>query len=273
MSIYASTQALLTSIETSLGVVSQRVRQFVPDAIVSQHSKRLYVDAVVGLDTNVGSQEHPLKTLEGVKKHTFGEGIFNIYLRRGQVHEIGAPPGHHNNGDLQTLIFDAYGPGVEKPTIRGVPVPFLHQPGASYHSAAFEVVTKTFLKFVNLRIETGVVPEGKQMYPGGTYGGFITRSGGVGETNTYDLVFTDCVIDVQDAHLFSPYIGSLRLSMVNTTVVSSKAVSYVLPIGLSRILDLNTVTVSGFGTLSLETLFGLRENNYIANVSNVTITN
>lgn len=243
----------------------------VPAAIVAEMYKTLYVDANSGIDTAVGNtQAAPLKTIEAALAKIPVGGIGVIYLRRAQVHTIGGVVNNHkDNCGRKRINFNAYGAETEKPVIQqnlG-----LFASSGHYRGGAFEAGTEISLKFSNLKIKTGFLPNGGSLYGGfdiADYGGFFTRTagsaGGEGSINL-NAVFYAVDIEIEDAPFVTTNNGFVNLSLRECTVTRTGQASLICQSPAPKVLDMTNVKMTGFAQgATVETLFKLAEGTYLS---------
>lgn len=250
----------------------------VPAAIVAEMYKTLYVDANSGIDTAVGNtQAAPLKTIEAALAKIPVGGIGVIYLRRAQVHTIGGVVNNHkDNCGRKRINFNAYGAETEKPVIQqnlG-----LFASSGLYRGGAFEAGTEISLKFSNLKIKTGFLPNGGSLYGGfdiADYGGFFTRSagaaGGEGSINL-TAAFYAVDIEIEDGPFVTTSMGFLNFSFRDTTITKTGQASVVCQSVAPKVLDMLNVKLTGFVSgATIESLFRLSDGAYLARKSGTTL--
>lgn len=242
----------------------------VPAAVVAEMYKTLYVDANAGIDTAVGTQAAPLKTIEAALAKIPSGAIGLIFLRRAQVHAIGGvSAGHKDNCGRKRINFNGYGAETEKPVIQqnlG-----LFATTGLYRGGAFEAGTEISLKFSNLKIKTGFLPNGGGLYGGfdiADYGGFFTRTagraGGEGSINL-NAVFYAVDIEIEDAPFVTTNNGFVNLSLRECTVTRTGQASLICQSPAPKVLDMTNVKMTGFAQgATVETLFKLAEGTYLS---------
>ncbi len=287
MSLETQIASLVTAANNLTAAVNGKVAEIdakvdaatksVPSAIVAEMSKVLYVDAASGLDSAVGSQNAPLRTIEAALTKIPAGGIGVIYLRKGQVHNIGGVlPAHKDNCGRKRINFNGYGAELEKPVIQQVLG--LFSSSGQYRGAAFESGTEINIKFSNVKIKTGRLPDGQSLYGGidiGDYGGFFTRSasgaGGEGSINL-NAVFYNSDIDIEDGPLVTTSSGFINFSLRDTTIKKAGIASLVCQSVVPKVLDMRNVKIEGFDSgATVEGLFKLSAGSYITRQSGTTL--
>lgn len=279
-SLVAAANSLTNAVNGKVAEIDAKMdaaTRSVPAAIVAEMAKTLFVDANSGLDSAVGSQAAPLRTIEAALAKVPVGAIGIINLRRGQVHNIGGVVnGHKDNCGRKRLNFNAYGAELEKPVIQQVLGLFASS--GQYRGAAFEAGTEISIKFSNLKIKTGRLLEGTNLYGGidiGDYGGFFTRSagaaGGEGSINL-NAVFYNVDIDLEDAPFVTTQSGFINFSFRDTNIVKTGRASLVCQSLAPKVLDMLNVKLTGFGPgATVDTLFKLSAGAYITRQSGATL--
>lgn len=268
--LVASANALTAAVNGKVGEIDVKVDQAtaaVPATVRAEVVKSFYVDAAVGNDAAAGTLAAPLKTVGAALSKVITGGVGFIYLQKGQVHEV-----TRNNVNEKVITFLSYGAGTVKPVLRGV---------ISYYGAGSEAIVNAFegsgrisLKFSDIRVETGVLTQGATKYATTDFGGFFSRTGGFGESVTFEVMFLKCEIDIQDFQLFSTYYGSMTLSMVSSAVTKNGSEDKIVRSSIPKIIDITGLTITGFPAGStVDTLFTLTSGGYIARNTTNTLNN
>lgn len=277
MSLETQIAALVTAANTLTAAVDGKVAEIdvkvnqataaVPATVRAEVVKDLYVDAAVGDDNNAGTMGAPLKTVGAALGKIITGGVGFIFLQRGQVHEVGS-----NNVNAKVITFLPYGAALAKPVLRGR-VSYFGETGYAIVNA-FEGAGLISVKFSEIRVETGILPPGATKYPTPDFGGFFSRSGGFGESVTFEVMFHKCEVDIQDFTLFSTYYGSMTLSLAISAVTKSGTEDKIVRSTIPKVIDIVSLTISGFPAGStVDTLFTLTSGGYIARTSTATVNN
>lgn len=288
MTLETSIANLVEAANTLTAAVNGKVAQIdakvdaatkaVPAAVVAEMSKTLYVDANAGIDTAVGTMAAPLKTIEAALAKIPAGAIGLIYLRKAQIHSIGGvTPAHKDNCGRKRINFNAYGAETEKPVIQQV-LGLFAQSGL-YRGAAFEAGTEISIKFSNLKVKTGFLPNGGSLYGNfdiGDYGGFFTRTagsaGGEGSINL-NAVFYAVDIEIEDGPLVTTNNGFINLSLRDCTITRTGQASLICQSPTPKVLDMTNVKMTGFAQgATVETLFKLAEGTYLSRRQTVSFT-
>lgn len=269
-SLVSAANDLTAAVTGKMAQIDQKVAQAtssVPAVVRAEVVKSLYVDASNGLDTNVGTSAAPLKTIKAALDRTISGGVSTIFLRRGQIYEVGGPTNNVVGG--KSISFLPYGAEAARPIIRGIITSWAGDDAVQVCSA-FMGGTRFSLRFSDIRIETGL-DGGKTLY-GPSFGGLISRAGGDSESANFEIYFHKCDIQIQDVPLFTTYYGFMSLSFANSTVTRAGKQTKIVASDLPKMVDITSVGIVGFGSgATVEGLFSLNAGGYISKQVGATI--
>lgn len=278
MSLESTIAALVTASNNLTNAVNGKIASIdskvaeataaVPAVVRAEVSKSIYVDASVGLDTNAGTSEAaPLKTIGAALGRTMTGGTSYIYLRKGQVHQVGRIVGNYN-ADRRAITFMPYGAEASAPIVRAMPGKASDMDAA--YVAGFQGSNSLSLKFVDVRIETGINNTGLPIYDSG-FGGFFTRSAAFGESVSFEVMFLRCTVVIQDFKLLTTYYGFAKIGFAQSSIVKGGVETKIIASAIPKMLDISTVSIEGFGAgATVETLFNISAGNTVSRNASVS---
>lgn len=277
MSLETQITALVTAANSLTNAVNGKVSAIdekvaaataaVPEAVRSEMAKVFYVDSAVGSDTNLGTQASPFRTVALAVSKVPRGGIGTIFLNSGLEYEVGGGGGLSVDATARYLTFYRYGAASARPVLKGVKA--LYAGSTRDICNAFYSSTTLRMKFSGISIKTG--RKGENLVQGSGFGGFFSRHGGVGESVSFELMFHDSEIAVQDFELVSTAYGFLNISIATSSIFKDGDQSLILTSVVPKVVDLHNVVVSGFGASGIDTLMSINSDNSISRKGTVTV--
>lgn len=267
--LIAAADALTTAIQQKVIDLDERVvveRRAVETTYGSMLNKNLFVDAVLGLDTNEGGRGSPVKTIAEAVNRVLVGGSATIHLMGGQTFEVGAgTPQGTIDVNHKSITFTKVGVG-DNPVILGIGAPY--PPSHHYVCNAFTAPDHMNLKFSQIVIDTGTIPTKGTLYTTNDWGGFFCRSNDYGASAKYELKFWSSKLIVRDYPTMTTLYGYLDFAMATTTVERAGPHQKVLGVAIPKVLDFHNVTIRNYAQgVSVEDLFSMTPNAYIARKS------
>lgn len=266
--LVAAANSLTNSVNGKLAAIDQKVATAtaaVPDAVRAEMSKTLYVDSAGGADGNSGlSPGAALRTVAAAISRIPRGGVGMIFLNSGLEYEVGGI--QPIDCSSRYISFIRYGAAIARPVLKGMKTIYAGT-GRDICNAFFSTTTLR-MKFSGVAIKTG--RKGENLIQGGGFGGFFSRYGGSGESVSFELIFHDCDIAIQDFELVSTAYGFLSISMAATTINKDGDIPKVLTSVVPKIVDLYNVAISNFGASDIDTLMSIDASNSISRKTTVT---
>lgn len=189
---------LTTVVNNKISEIDKKVNDAVK-AIPVLH-KAFYVDAISGNDNALGTSTAPLKTIKEAVGRTPLNGSVAIYLMRNQDHFMSGAEKKFTNATNKTIILRAYGSG-DKPIIK-MTLSDYGASGSVLHG--FLVSDYSRITVIECIIDTMEFPlDQNRLY--GSWGGFVSRDGTVGEVGSALISLSHCEIKLRDHHFSSHY--------------------------------------------------------------------
>jgi|GEM_PF-1752899 hypothetical protein len=244
----------------------------VPDQIRTTMSLSLHVDAEEGDDNNNGRIATPFKTIGRAIKEIPSGASGKISLKNGQVHTVRKEDGFnpYEASDKTLLIYSRdYGSRAVLKI-----APNIRVDNVNLEASFVQASTRVDIRFESIVLETGKITDTQKamgLFPYPTsnnynseFGGTFSRGGGTSEAAMFNVQFSRCVIKQQDFRLFTTRSGIYNVLMYQTEILNEGNNEEIFDTLDPKVLSLNQVTYSGFGDKTLEDIFLLRENSYIA---------
>ncbi|MGM0535541.1 MAG: hypothetical protein ACQER5_05640 [Pseudomonadota bacterium] len=121
--LVAASNNLTGTINSKVNEIDQKVGEVVgavPETIKGLSIQTFYIDAVDGDDGYEGSNDAPLKTINGLQQHLMNGSYVQVVLQEGQVHEVTGDGISLNSGNIRFTRWSTTS-GVGRPTIKWTP--------------------------------------------------------------------------------------------------------------------------------------------------------
>lgn len=249
---------LTETVASKVGQIDDKVNKAVK-AIPELH-KTFYVDWNAGNNEALGTLSAPLKTIHEAVNRTPLNGSVAIHLMKNQEHFMSGESAVYTNATNKTITLRAYGTG-SKPVIKmGV-----NDTRLGSYITGFLVSDYSRITAIECVIDTMSFPlDQTRLY--GSYGGFVSRGGTVGEVGAALISLSHCEIKLRD-HNFSSHYTRVDYNF-RTVIIDHVGQRIQLNSGGDTFYcTLNGVSLTDTSKTLKDCLSGATESNTLTNIS------